>query len=86
GDAGPAQLFELIRPENGAVRNGRVAASCSCIPLKPLSTSAAPGEPLYLELRTINPTPEGGRVYDIYVEVLESVQKVLRQFALVVSD
>ncbi|MCD8139680.1 MAG: hypothetical protein LUE17_07875 [Planctomycetaceae bacterium] len=51
-----------------------------------LKTSVGRGEALLLELRNVNPTPKGGAVYDISVEILEPVQNILRRFAVVVSD
>jgi hypothetical protein len=78
GDLAPPQLFQLIRPNDQAIRLGRLYTSCVCVALETEKTDYAAGEPVVLRLRNIKLSPPAGQMYAIYVQISSPVRTILR--------
>ena len=77
GDVGPAQLFEVIRPDNGPVTLGRMYWSCTCIMAETPKKSYAAGERVLVTVRHVKEAPEGGATFVIGVKVASPVDTLL---------
>lgn len=86
GDKAPAIGFEIVRPNNAAIRIGRLYTSCSCVQLSSTKTSYAQGEPAILELRNVRPTPLNGHIYELYVQLVSPVRETIRYDIFVKSE
>lgn len=86
GDEAPAQLFEIVRPNNERISIGRLHTSCSCVQLEASKSTFEAGEPALLTLRNVRPTPPNGQGYALYVQIVSPVRATLRQDTFVQSD
>ena len=86
GDEAPAQLFEIVRPNNQPISIGRLHTSCSCVQLEAAKSTFEAGEPAILTLRNVRPTPPNGQGYALYVQIVAPVRATLRQDTFVQSD
>ena len=84
GDQGPTQLFEIVRPSNGAFSIGRIHTSCTCIQVTADKKSFADGESAVLRVRNVLPTR--GNTYPFYVQLTSPVQATIRYDTYVISD
>lgn len=76
-DAGPSQWFEIIRPGNGAIRIGRVSATCVCVGVRVPKRQVGAGERALIEVRTLSRPPANNLTYGVYVNIVEPQQTVL---------
>lgn len=77
-DLSPSQMFELIRPDEEAVRIGRLYATCSCIALEMDKTEYSRGERALFHLRNVKPTSPGGQTYAFFMQITSPIQAVIR--------
>ncbi len=76
-DAGPSQWFEIIRPNNAAIRIGRVSATCVCVGVRVPKRQIAAGERALVEARLVSRPQVREVTYGIYVNIVEPVQTVV---------
>jgi hypothetical protein len=76
-DAGPSQWFEVIRPNNAAIRIGRVSATCVCVGVRVPKRHIAAGERALVEARIVTRPQVNNLTYGIYVNIAEPVQTVV---------
>lgn len=77
GDAAPSQWFEIIRPDNGPLRIGRVSATCVCVGVRVPQRQIAAGERALIEARVLTRPPANNLTYGIIVNVVEPTQTVV---------
>lgn len=83
-DPGPAQLFEVIRPDNKAFTLGRLFTSCTCIRMEMPKKSYAAGERCIITVRNV--LPSNGQIYPFYVQVIYPMNVTLRYDIYVLSN
>ena len=76
-DYAPSQWYEIIRPDNGPIRIGRVSSTCVCVNVRVPNRFVAAGERALVEARTVSRPSVNGVTYGIYVGVLEPVSTTL---------
>lgn len=76
-DVAPSQWFEIIRPDNGPLRIGRVSSTCVCVSVRVPKRFIAAGERALVEARIVDKPPYNNLTYGMYVNVLEPVQTML---------
>lgn len=76
-DAGPSQWFEIIRPGNGALRIGRISATCVCVGVRVPKRQIAAGERALVEARILTRPQVNNLTYGIYVNLVEPIQTVV---------
>ena len=74
GDFAPSQWLEIVRPDNGPVRIGRLYASCVCLTLEAPERNVPAGRRALVEARIVSvpPTTEGAYMVFVTVEGKES--------------
>ena len=77
GDFGPSQWFEIVRPDNGPLRIGRLSTTCVCIGARAPKRQISAGERALIEVRTLSRPPRGGIIYGLFVGVLEPEKLML---------
>ncbi len=76
-DFAPSQWFEVIRPGNGAVRIGRISATCVCVGARIPKRHYAAGERILIEARTLSKPSVNNVTYGLYVNIVEPVETVV---------
>ena len=76
-DAGPSQWFEVVRPDNGPVRIGRMSSTCVCVGVRIPKRQYAAGERILIEARMLSKPPRNNLTYGIYVNIVEPTQTVV---------
>lgn len=76
-DVAPSQWYEIIRPDNGPIRIGRVSSTCVCVSVRVPNRFVPAGERALIEARTVSRPSVNGLTYGIYVAVLEPVSTTL---------
>lgn len=79
GDHGPAQIFEVIRPEGTPLKLGRVIMDCSCVQASIMGdkTEYGPDERAFVMVRQGKPAT--GPSFHLSVQVLKPSQQILMQ-------
>lgn len=86
GDLSPPLLFEIVRPDAGAVSVGRILSSCTCLAIRTPRRDFARGERAFIELRNIKPTPAEGATYAFFVQLTAPREVTLRFDVFVKSE
>lgn len=76
-DAAPSQWFEIVRPDNGPIRIGRVSATCVCVGVRVPERQVGAGQRALIEARILTKPPVNNLTYGIYVGVVDPVQTTL---------
>ena len=78
-DKGPAQVFEIIRPENAPLTLGRLSLSCTCIEVSTEGgkTSFEADERVLITVRQVKDAPKGGAVFTMTAQVLTPKAAIL---------
>ncbi len=71
GDAAPSQWFEVIRPDGGPVRLGRIYSTCVCVSPRIATRYINAGERALIEARIVDRPAVNNVTYGLYVQVLE---------------
>lgn len=81
GDKGPAQVFEVLRPENTPVTLGRFYMDCTCVRASTDGgkTRFAADERVLITVRQVDDAPEGGATFQLTVQVNKPGQAILTQ-------
>lgn len=76
-DAAPSQWFEIVRPDNGPLRIGRVSATCVCVGVRVPERQIAAGQRALIEARVLTKPPVNNLTYGIYVNIVEPTTTVV---------
>lgn len=77
GDAAPSQWFEVVRPDGGPVRLGRIYSTCVCVSPRISTRYINAGERALIECRIVDRPAVNNVTYGLYVQVLEPFSTTL---------
>jgi hypothetical protein len=84
-DYGPAQVLEIIRPDQGPITVGRLMTSCSCLRATMEKRAFGQGERAFIEVRNVRATPPDGATYLVFARLNQPYQATLQHELFVKS-
>jgi hypothetical protein len=85
-DYAPAQVLEIIRPNQGPITVGRLMTSCSCLRATMEKREFGQGERAFIEVRNVRATPPDGATYLVFARLNQPYQATLQHELFVKSS